>query len=97
MVNNCCPASLADHACDPYVFDTCHFADLLSLNSEGTFVEDDQLKIKLIEVGNKSRSLMEQTSRGTPADDSPADWVFQSASDLHAYLKSSQFKGTRIL
>jgi hypothetical protein len=97
MVNECCPASLVDHQCDPYVFDTSHSEDLLRLNSERTFVEDGQLQIKLIEVGNKGMSLMEQTSRGLPADDVPADWVFQTASDLHAYLKRTPFKGTRIL
>jgi hypothetical protein len=45
--------SLVDQACSPYIFDTNHFENLLSANSERTLVSDDQLHIKLIEVGEK--------------------------------------------
>jgi hypothetical protein len=45
--------SLVDQACSPYIFDTNHFENLLSANSERTLVADDQLQIKLIEVGEK--------------------------------------------
>ncbi|KAF1925389.1 uncharacterized protein M421DRAFT_240610 [Didymella exigua CBS 183.55] len=45
--------SLSDHACDPYIFDTSHFENLLRENSERTLVSDDELQIKVVEVGNK--------------------------------------------
>jgi hypothetical protein len=48
--------SLVDQACSPYIFDTYHFEKLLSANSERTLVADDQLQIKLIEVGEKGIS-----------------------------------------
>jgi hypothetical protein len=48
--------SLVDQTCSPYIFDTNHFENLLSANSERTLVADDQLQIKLIEVGEKGIS-----------------------------------------
>ncbi|KAF2129906.1 hypothetical protein P153DRAFT_385138 [Dothidotthia symphoricarpi CBS 119687] len=37
--------------CDPYVFDTSHFEHLLNENTKRVFVADEQVQIKLIEVG----------------------------------------------
>ncbi|OAL46041.1 hypothetical protein IQ07DRAFT_647681 [Pyrenochaeta sp. DS3sAY3a] len=51
MVSNSHPASLTEQPCDPYVFDTSHFEHLLNENSIRTLVPDDQLQIKLVEVG----------------------------------------------
>ncbi|KAF2111930.1 hypothetical protein BDV96DRAFT_580879 [Lophiotrema nucula] len=45
------PASLAPSQSDPYVFDTAHFDNLLNQNSKRLFVADDQLQIKVVEVG----------------------------------------------
>lgn len=51
MASNPHPASLAEQPCDPYVFDISHFECLLNENSRRTLVPDNQLQIKLIEVG----------------------------------------------
>jgi hypothetical protein len=55
MANLDQPRSLPGQLCDPYVFDAAHFDDLLRANSERTFVQDDRLQIKLVEVGNKGK------------------------------------------
>ncbi|KAF1839682.1 hypothetical protein BDW02DRAFT_563735 [Decorospora gaudefroyi] len=72
------PLCLADQPCDPYVYDTAHFEHLLHSNSERTLVPDDQLQIKLIEVGVK-------------------DWIFTEVNALEDYLRTTRFKGTRII
>lgn len=54
------PMSLAAQPCDPYIFDTNHFENLLNANSDRMLVPDNQCQIKLIEVGNRGNSLMYQ-------------------------------------
>ncbi|KAF2474441.1 uncharacterized protein BDR25DRAFT_122021 [Lindgomyces ingoldianus] len=71
------PQSLGVKNCDPYVFDTSHFEGLLGENAKRIFVPDNQLQIKLVEVGQK-------------------DWIFTTPAELHDYLHSATFKGTRI-
>ncbi|KAH7378819.1 hypothetical protein BKA66DRAFT_466691 [Pyrenochaeta sp. MPI-SDFR-AT-0127] len=43
--------SLTSGPCDPYVFDTSHFENILNENSKRTLVPDEELQIKLIESG----------------------------------------------
>ncbi|CAO2656258.1 Nn.00g050610.m01.CDS01 [Neocucurbitaria sp. VM-36] len=45
------PVALTEQPCDPYIFDTSHFENLLAENSKRTLVPDEELQIKLIEVG----------------------------------------------
>jgi hypothetical protein len=40
-------------ACDPYTFDLAHYTRLLRDNSERLFVQDAQLWIKVIQVGEQ--------------------------------------------
>jgi hypothetical protein len=51
------PASLAAGHHDPYMFDSTHFENLLTENSTRLFVPDDQLQIKIVEVGHRGRYL----------------------------------------
>ncbi|KAE9379782.1 hypothetical protein N431DRAFT_326685 [Stipitochalara longipes BDJ] len=63
---------------DPYAFDIGHYSRLLKENSKRLFVQDDQLWIKVIEIGER-------------------DKVFRSTLEFDNYLRSSAFKGTRII
>jgi len=67
------PASLAPTQCDPYIFDTAHFDNLLNQNSKRLFVPDDQLQIKVVEVGH----------RGTTAERCPNLALTKSRLDLY--------------
>lgn len=50
------PFSLSD--CNPYIYDSAYFDDLLRRHSKRLCVDDDELHIKIIEVGGaQGRSL----------------------------------------
>lgn len=50
-------ASLAAAPHDPYMFDTAHFENLLTENSARLFVADDELQIKIVEVGHRGNDV----------------------------------------
>ncbi|PMD19929.1 hypothetical protein NA56DRAFT_190843 [Hyaloscypha hepaticicola] len=63
---------------DPYAFDIAHYTRLLVENSKRLFVQDDQLWIKVMEIGHR-------------------DIMFKSSLEFEAYLRSPEFKGTRLI
>lgn len=58
MAVNLRPTSLTEQTCDPYVFDTGHFENLLKENSKRTLVPDEELQVKLIETGATGKSVV---------------------------------------
>jgi hypothetical protein len=47
------PWSSVPDASDPYAFDIPHYTHLLEENSKRLFVQDDQVWLKVIEVGKR--------------------------------------------
>ena len=88
--------SLADQTFDPYIFDTGHFEDLLQANFERALVPDDELQIKVIEVGHRGISLAHGDQFILTWVFS-ADLVFTSVDELDTYLSVRPFQGTRIM
>jgi len=97
------PASLAAAPHDPYMFDTAHFESLLTENSTRLFVADDQLQIKIVEVGHRGNGVFPRVLGvlavhiGTLKLKYAPDWIFTSLTDLQSYLESTTFQGTRIM
>jgi hypothetical protein len=64
MHNSATMASVIPHVLsvlqcgDPYVFDSGHFDKLLSKNSKQRFVPNDELQIKVVEVGVRGELLI---------------------------------------
>ena len=56
------PASLAATSHNPYMFDSGHFENLLTENSNRIFVTDSEVQIKLVEVGNRGTSVVRSRS-----------------------------------
>jgi hypothetical protein len=52
MIGQSNSSSLLRQPCDPYTFDLNHFESILTANSKRLFVKDDELQIKLMEIGS---------------------------------------------
>jgi hypothetical protein len=95
MPANARNTSVSNQPCDPYVFDTTHFQKLLSDNSKRALVPDDELQIKLIEVG--ATGTKRETSLRISLTKVDIDTRFSNIGAFDKYLEETQFQGTRIM
>jgi len=68
------PASLVTTNHNPYMFDSAHFENLLTQHSERIFVADNELQIKIVEVGNRGKGAL--TGSNTRKENYQADSVY---------------------
>lgn len=93
------PWSLKSDVCNPYTFDLEHYARLWDDNSERLFVADSELRIKIIEVGERGESPHGSSIFGRHTNGllARSEVLFSNCSELEGYIASSTFMGTRVM